>query len=232
MRIEAYMDIVVTCPSCMARFKVSEKFAEQTGPCPKCKKPIRVPEQAEEVVIHAPEEFGPKDSSGRGVLKPIEREETEASPVAITAMVAACLVVLVAAFFLGRAYPGPEKAVPMLFLGLGAVLLGPPLAVAGYGLMRDAELEPYRGGTLWLRAILCGLAYAALWGGYWYIKQQLFDGDVEMFHLVFVAPVLVALGAIAPLATLDLDYSSGAMHYGLYLLVTCLLRLLMGMPVY
>jgi hypothetical protein len=191
-----------------------------------------VPEKSEEVVIHAPDEFGPKDASGRGTLKPIEREETAASPVMIAVIVAACLVVLVVTFFLGRAYSDSTDGIPALFLGIGAALLAPPLAVAGYGLLRDSELEPHRGASLWLRATICGLVYAALWGAYYVVKWQIFEGDVEMFHLVFIGPALVAAGGVASLASLELDYTSGMIHYGLYLLVTGLLRLLMGMPVY
>jgi hypothetical protein len=225
------MEIIVTCPSCRARFKVSEKFAGQTGPCPKCKQPIRIPTKSEEVVIHAPEEFGPKDSSGRAVLKPLEREETEISPVMIAGIVAAVLAVIVVAFVLGRV--GTEGAgVPMLYLACGAILLGPPVAAAGYALLRDPELAPHRGSSLWIRALICGLVYAALWGLYAYVKGSIFEGEVEVFHLVFVVPALVALGGLAALVTLELDYTNGMLNYGLYLLVTGLLRLVMGMPVY
>lgn len=226
------MAISVTCPNCRARFQVSEKFAGQTGPCPKCKQSIRVPDKTEEVVIHAPDNFGPKDASGRATLKPLEREDTAASPVMIAGIVAACVVILVVAFFVGRGYSDSEAGVPPLLLGVGAALLGPPLAVAGYGLLRDSELEPHRGASLWIRATICGLVYAALWGAYYVVKWQLFEGELEMFHLVFIGPALAAAGGVAGMASMELDYTNGVMHYALYLLVTGLLRLLMGMPVY
>ena len=73
------MAIDVTCPACHTRFQVSEKFAGKSGPCPKCKKTIKVPEKKDEVVIHAPEVSGPKDSTGVAVLKPIGRTETRLS---------------------------------------------------------------------------------------------------------------------------------------------------------
>ena len=73
------MPIQVTCPGCHARFKVSDKFAGQTGPCPKCKKPITIPKKEDEVVIHAPEAYGPKGVDGTATLKPIERKESSAS---------------------------------------------------------------------------------------------------------------------------------------------------------
>ncbi len=76
------MPISVVCPSCQARFSVSEKFAGKQGPCPKCKKPITVPNApTEEVTIHAPEDFAggattvAKDAKGRSVLKPISRKK-------------------------------------------------------------------------------------------------------------------------------------------------------------
>lgn len=220
------MSIPVICPSCHARFNVSDKFAGQTGPCPKCKEPIRVPEKEEEVIIHAPDQFGPKDSSGRSVLKPVERSETKITPVMIVGIVAACLGVLVVAFVLGRS----EGGVSIYVLGIGAVLLGPPVAFAGYGLLRDQELEPHRGAALMVRCLICGLIYAALWGVYFFVKGSLLEGDVELFHLLFIAPPMIAAGAFAGLACLELDFFSGALHYCLYLLVTVLLRLLMGLP--
>jgi predicted Zn finger-like uncharacterized protein len=76
------MPIQVVCPSCHARFSVSEKFAGKKGPCPKCKTVIQVPEATEEIKIHAPEqsEAGAKGTGGRHVLKPIERKETKVQP--------------------------------------------------------------------------------------------------------------------------------------------------------
>jgi hypothetical protein len=226
------MPIQVTCPSCHARFNVSDKYAGQSGPCPKCKQPIRVPTKSEEVVIHAPEEFGPKDAKGRAVLKPLERQETAASPVMIAGIAAAVVTTVAVVFVIGRVYAGDADGVPAWLVGTGATLLGPPLALAGYGLLRDQELEPHKGASLWLRCLICGLAYAALWGVYWLVKGQLFDGEIEIFQLVFVAPALIAAGGVVGWASLELDFTSGAMHYGIYLFITVLMRLVMGMPVF
>ena len=41
--------------------------------------------------------------------------------------------------------------------GLGALVLAPPLVLAGYTFLRDDELEPYRGRELGLRVAACGL---------------------------------------------------------------------------
>jgi hypothetical protein len=227
------MSIAITCPGCHARFNVSDKYAGQTGPCPKCKHPIRIPEKSEEVVIHAPDDFGPKDAKGRAVLKPIERDEPGVSPVTMAAVAATCIACLVVAFFLGRTYDsGQGSGVPLPLLATGAVVLGPLLAFAGYGLLRDHELEPHRGASLWIRAVVCGLIYAALWGAYAFIKHQLLDGEIEVFHLMFLAPVLAVIGGVTALASLELSMGSGVLHFGIYVLITCLLRWVMKMPVY
>jgi hypothetical protein len=226
------MPIQVTCSKCHTRFSVSEKFAGQTGPCPKCKAPIRVPTKSEEVVIHAPEQFGPKDAQGRAVLKPIEREETKITPVGIVAIVGSVVIVLVVTFLLGRMYRTDEGVeVPRTILGLGAVLLAPPLVLAAYSFLRDEELEPYRGVPLAIRVAICAVVYALLWGGYDYVTTMLMgDRSPEIWQLFFALPAMVGLGGVAPLASLDLDYGNACVHCGVYILACVLLRLLMGLP--
>src|SRR5687768_2616635 len=137
------MAIDVTCPSCHTRFQVSEKFAGKSGPCPKCKATIKVPDKSQEVVIHAPEVSGPKDSKGQAVLKPIARKEVRLQTPQIVAIAGSVVVVLIVAFVLRLQFPGGN--VPPLLTILGAMLLGPPLAFAAYTFLRDDELEPYRG---------------------------------------------------------------------------------------
>ena len=66
---------------------------------------------------------------------------------------------------------------------------------------------------------------------YAYLRAALLgDSSPEIWQMVFTIPALVAAGAFASFASLDLDYTSACFHYGLYLLVTVLLRLVMGMP--
>ena len=226
------MPIQITCSKCHTRFSVSDKFAGQTGPCPKCKAPIRVPTKSEEVVIHAPDQFGPKDAEGRAVLKPIEREETKITPVGIVAIVGSVVLVLVVAFLLGRMNRTDEGVqIPPMILGLGAVILAPPLVLAGYSFLRDDELEPYRGFPLAIRVGICAVVYALLWGGYEYVSTMLLgDKSPEIWQLVFAIPAMVGLGGVASLASLDLDYGNACMHCGVYVLAGVLLRLLMGLP--
>jgi hypothetical protein len=226
------MPIQITCAKCHTRFSVSEKFAGQTGPCPKCKTPIRVPTPSEEVVIHAPDQFGPKNAGGRAVLKPIEREETKITPVGIVAICGAVILVFVVAFLLGRMYRTDEGVqIPTMILGIGAVILAPPLVLAAYSFLRDDELEPYRGGPLALRVCICAAVYALLWGAYEYVSNELIgERSPEIWQLAFAIPTMVGLGGVAPLASLDLDYGNACMHCGVYVLAGILLRLVMGLP--
>ena len=223
------MAITVICPGCHKRFSVSDKFAGQKGPCPSCKAVINIPATADEVVVHAPESFGPKDAAGRAVLKPIFRQETSFSPLAALAIGGSVVALLVIAIGL-RSYDGE---VPPWILGVGAWLLGPPLAYGGYTFLRNDELEPYRGRSLLIRSLICGTVYALLWGLYFGGVQYLNDGDpLELFQLAVAVVPLVGIGASAAFACLDLDFGNGLIHYSLYLLVTVLLRLIMGMTAY
>ena len=43
------MAITIVCPGCHKRFSVSDNFAGQSGPCPKCKTVIKIPEKSTEV---------------------------------------------------------------------------------------------------------------------------------------------------------------------------------------
>lgn len=222
------MPIDVTCPGCHKRFKVSEKFAGKEGPCPSCKGMIRVPALTEQVVVHAPEAHGPKDKSGRPVLKPIARSETRFSPLSAAAVGLVVVGALAAALVLRSNRDNATWQV----LGAGAAFLGPALAWAGYTFLRNDELEPYRGRSLLLRAVICGLVYALLWGGYALVLHYLFDGRIEIVHLLFVVPPFVAVGALTSFASLDLDFGNGAIHYGLYVLVTVALCWIAGVQVY
>ncbi len=223
------MAIQVICPGCHKRFQVSDKFAGQKGPCPSCKTIITVPRKEEEAVIHAPEEFGPKGATGRPTFKPIARADAKFSPTVAALVALAVIMTFLLAWFIGRG-AGPEGP-PAVVLTVGAVVLAPPLALAGYLFLRDDELEPYRGPSLWIRLLIVGAVYALLWGisGFW-IKDYFLETDrFETYQLAIVLPLMIGIGALAAHAALDLDFSTAALHYGLYLLVTVLLRLTMGM---
>lgn len=228
------MAINVVCPGCHKRFQVSDKFAGQTGGCPHCKAPIKVPARSEEVVVHEPENYGPKDASGRATLKPLSRSETRLSPVVWTGILGACAIVLLISIVLRFACTNDEgeTALPSLIKVIAVIALGPPLVFAGYVFLRDDELEPHRGTSLYGRVAVCSIIYALLWLVYGYLAQNLFQGQLEIYQLAFVLPVLVIAGGVASLACMELDFSTGAMHYGFYLLVIVGLSLLAGDSVF
>jgi hypothetical protein len=222
------MPISVVCGSCKTRFEVSEKFAGKQGPCPKCKAIIKIPEaMAAEVKIHAPEEFasGGKDRKGRAITKPVPRVDSKVKPNVVAAIIVGSVLALAVAL-VGR---GLGEAAKSGLIAVGLLLLGPPLAVGGYFVLRNDELEPYSGKALWIRASLCGLGYAVLWGVYWYLGKQA-GIPSEMYHWVFIAPAFIAAGGGLALAAFDLEFGSGALHYCFYVVVTLLLRFAIGMP--
>jgi hypothetical protein len=221
------IDVICPNPKCQTRFRVSDKFAGKEGPCPKCKQKIRVPDKSEQVVVHAPEEYGPKDQKGQAVLKPIGRTETKLSPVMLVTIMTAIFVALIVALLL-RSYEGD---VPFAILAIGALIVAPPVVIGGYSFLRDDELEPYRGMTLFVRVAICSVVYAALWAVFVWVPSLAFNLDkLELFHLLMIIPPIAALGAVAALATLDLDFGSALVHYGLYVMVTVGLCLIMGVP--
>lgn len=231
------MPIQVTCQKCHKRFSVNEKFAGKSGPCPSCKTVIKIPDKNEEVVIQTPDGYGPTDSSGKAVLKPIEREEVEAKPVAVVGIVATIIAAVLAGVGLRFTFKpiadAPIDPTLWWILAAGAIVLAPLLVLAGYWFLRNDELEPYRGGELALRVAICAVIYAALWGGYAAMKNYMFpNAPPEMFHFAFIAPAFLGVGGVASLATLDLDFGNGAIHYAFYLLVTVLFCFLIGVPAY
>ena len=222
------MPIAVLCPGCKARFSVADKFAGKKGPCPKCKAVITVPEvAAEEVKIHAPEEFaaGGKDTAGHPTTKPIARKETKVTTSSVAIIAGICIAVAATAVALRLLGLNGNLAL----LAVGLVIVSPVLAAAGYTFLRDAELEPYRGQSLWLRAAICALVYCLLWAAYIPLVQfEILSG--EAWQWLFVAPVVLGIGGLAAFASFDIDYSNGVFHAVFYFLVTLLLRWLAGLP--
>jgi len=227
------MAIDVTCASCKTRFQVSDKFAGKSGPCPKCKATIKIPDKSQQVVIHAPEVSGPKTATGQPVFKPIARTEVKLQTPQIVAIVGSIMLVLVVAVVLRMQFPGGKIPPPITILG--SILLGPALAFAGYTFLRDDELEPYRGTEVMLRALACGLAFAAIWGAYWLVFaywndwKPLRPGEPNWQIMAAVVPVMVGLGAVASQASFELELMTGALHYSMYLIATVVLRFIMGM---
>lgn len=227
------MPIAIICPGCHARFSVDDKFAGRQGPCPKCKATISIPKKSEEVVIHAPEPAGPKNAAGVSVLKPIKRAETRIPlPLLIGGIVAATAIfgLAVAARFLAPRVEG-EVQIAWPILATTAILVAPPLVYMLYSFLRDDELAPHRGTALILRVAICSLVYAALWGLRWYLGVQLdWTGPLEMYQALVLIPVMLIPGALAALASLELDATNAGLHCAGYLGITVLLRVLAGLP--
>lgn len=218
------MPIPVICPGCKTRFNVSDKFAGKQGPCPKCKTVITIPEKVEEVVVHAPQEYGPKNAAGVGVLKPISRKETQISLVAVVGIISGIVVTLIAAWIVR----GLDEH-PAWLLALGVFIVAPPVALGGYTFLRDDELEPHRGLSLMWRVLACSVVYALLWGAYAWGPALAFGLEqLELFHLLFIVPPVILAGGAAASLALELDFGSGVVHYALYLLVTIILGFIVG----
>jgi hypothetical protein len=228
------MPIQVTCPGCLKRFSVADKFAGKEGPCPNCKVKIKIPKKEDEVVIHAPEhsEAGAVGAGGRHVLKTFKRKDTKFQPLVFTAVAGFVLVALLIALVIRSVGP------PELWLkALAAILLGPPIAWAGYTFLRDPELEAYQGTSLILRSVACGLVYALMWGVFWFLGYRFFGlgtetakHGLEIWQMLVLAVPVFAGGILAAYASFDIDPGSAFFHCAMYFAVTVLFRLVAGLP--
>lgn len=216
------MPIPVICPGCKAQFRVSDKFAGQTGPCPKCKAPIKIPKLAPEVKIHAPDAAEPKDAKGRIIGKPLPRFDPVITPKKIALVMGGVFAVLVLAWVAGRVVTNKH-----LLAMVGTPLVAFPLVLAGYQFLHEEEAQPYRGPALWLRAAICATIYSLLWGVMYFVPDYWI---VEYWSWFYLAIPFFIAGATAAFACLDLDFTNGFFHYAFFLVGTLLLRFLIGMP--
>jgi hypothetical protein len=227
------MPIQVTCPKCLTRFQVNEKFAGKSGPCPKCKSIIKVPTLAERVVIEAPEDVGSKDATGRPVIRPIEFRETKVTNKAIAIGVVSVVGAL-AASLVGR-FAFPEK-VPAILVAVFALGMAVPLAWAGYTFLRDQELEGFDGGELWGRILGCAVGLAVLWGLYWWLPAYVMDVS-SITKIDFVPAMgcwigLMFLGGLISMIAFDFEYIIGLVHCAVYFVATLTMALIAGIPLW
>lgn len=220
------MSIIVVCPGCLKSFNVSEKFAGKSGPCPNCKRTLQIPTKSEEVKVHAPEAFagGGKSTSGKLVIKPIARVNAKLHPVTTTLIVAAVVGVLLLTWLGGR-----MALFNNIFITTAGLLaISPALVIAAYEVLRDDELEPYRGKALLLRSAACSLAYVSLWGVFMLLASRgVITGELWVWF--FVVPPFAIVGALAAMGAFDLEFSDAVFHYSFYLLATLVLRWAAGM---
>lgn len=225
------MAINVTCPSCLKRFTVADEHAGKTGPCPSCKKPITIPKLDEAVVIHAPKPDGPTDAKGRQVLKTVKKKDAAFDPLVATGVGIVALLTLLAAFLLR----GSEQANSWPVLAGGSLLLGPLVAWAGYGFLRDSELEPHSGGVLWLRSAIAGLVFAISWFVYYHLAGQLGESDwqttgLQTWQMLIAGGAAIGIATFGSFASLDLEPFMAFFHCALYFILTVLLRVVMALP--
>ncbi len=209
----------------MTRFNVSDQFAGKQGPCPKCKKTIAIPEKDESVVVHAPKHSGPSDSAGRPVLKPIKRSETKLTSTQI-AIIACTIIGFLLAAMMMRMMVEDKTEFPAWILRAGSILIAFPVVYGAYTFLRDQELGGFLGRDLWIRIPACSTVYALLWFAFW-IANLAFPGNVTLTCGTGVG-AMIAIGAAAAMLLLDLDYLMGIVHFGLYLGVCVLARVILG----
>jgi hypothetical protein len=221
------MAISVVCQKCRTRFNVSDKFAGQTGPCPKCKNPITIPKSNATVTIHEPAKPATSSQSGQMPTAPIVFEEKPVSPVVITLVVGGLLMLFLAAFAAGRLFRTPDGVVniPTWLLAVTAGAVALPTTRIGYAMFRDKELEAYSGQSLYLRLLICSLVYAGLW---W--VRSFLGAELELWQWTFVIPFFLFTGGLAAVTSLDLEWESGVGHYALYVFLTAFMRYLAGFP--
>ena len=224
------MSILVICPGCGAKFQINEKFAGKQGACPKCKASIKVP-SPDDVKVHIGEEYGhtARDKKGRSIGKPIDRKEPKITPVLVVGIVGSTLAVLVICWLLGETIQRllTQSVGGQLLVGVALVAVSAPLVVGAYALLRNEDLEPYRGGALWIRAGICAVVYTALWGGYGLLPADFIESG---WSWLFLAPPFIIVGASAAFACLDLGADVAFFHFSFYLLATMALRWAAGLP--
>ena len=221
------MSIRVTCPNCHTRFNVSEKFAGKEGPCPKCKKTIRVPAASEEVKVHE-REVGPKDSKGRAILKPIARQETKVSNVQLTVIIAGIVTFLVLALVM-RLMILPEEF-PQWLLMLSALVIAPATAYAAYTFLRNQDLGTIPNDELIKRVGACSVIYALLWFAM-PLAAFAFNDSYEMGSWMVALIAMLGIGGAAGMFSMDFDYLFGLIHYGMYLVICLLGRVIAGIGI-
>jgi hypothetical protein len=229
------MPISVVCPSCQARFSVSEKFAGKQGPCPKCKNKITVPMPVEEVKIHAPEDFSggsttvKKDAKGRSVMKPIAREKFVVSTTQYALWAGVVLGTLAAGFVVRLIWPGGTA--PVWLIALGAYVLAWLVSYPAYAVFRDRELEGLSGVQLIQRIAIVATIYAAVWGVLAVVQGAFFPHpSFGILQFLIIAPAPCLMAALACHALLELELGPAVMHFAFYLAVTVLFRLIIGLP--
>lgn len=201
-----------------------------------------------EVKIHAPDEVSQlgKTKTSAASLKPLTRIDARLTPRLMVVVGGLTAALFVAAWFGGRFVQSPPplatdqeaneeliaarrmEMLPIYGLrGLGLLLIGWPIVLAGYAVLRDDELEPYRGGDLRRRMWICLAVYIGVWGAYALVPADLLQEPIILGAMV---PMLLLPAAVAAYFCFDLDYLGSAIHTSFFFLVTLLLGATAGLP--
>lgn len=235
------------CPKCKAPIQVPKvaAAANPAGAATVSKtavagKPAAV-EPPVDVKIHGPEEAAKtgKTKTGHPTSKPLLRTDARLTWKLLLFVVGTTTLLFVAAYFGRTVVAGPAplydsqlnnadavSAHRMAFIkvyALRAVALlaiGWPIVIAGYTVLRDDELEPYRGRGLHLRTLYCLIGYLASWGIYAWIPDDLRQ---ETYLWILLVPMVVLPAAVTAYFTLDLDFFGSTMHACFFFLVTLML---------
>lgn len=206
------------------RAPVASKAAPTTQAAPAAPPTVPAPSK-EKVVIHEPDmgsirAGSPDAKTPQRHIRPIAREDVRLSRGQWILLGAAIVVPMALAHALGE-----WLRENMLLRGAGLWLMAFPAAIGGYAVLRDDELEPYRGRSLWLRTLCCTLVYFGLWVVYGYLPL---DIKLSAMNWLFLGPPIFLVGAAVPTVCYDLDYGSSLGHYGFYLVVCLILGHLAG----
>lgn len=145
-------------------------------------------------------------------------------------LVVAALVGFLAVAFLFRLTVEDKANFPLWILAVSAIVIAPPVALGAYSILKDAELEDFKGKSLWSRVFICGGIYALFWAAM-PIAKYAFGDQYEMGTWILALVAMLGGGAAAGMLSFDFDYLTGLLHYGLYLGFCLLGRWIAGIGV-
>jgi len=204
------MPIHVICPGCHKRFNVSDQFAGQKGPCPGCKTEIQIPSLEEQVQILEPE-LAPVQQAAKVSLKPITRRAEGLTRKHWILVGIVILLGMALAMVIRIDPPAEGESANWIFLFACSLLLGPPISLSGYAILREQEAEPYAPKAAMLRSLACGTVYAVMWRLFTMIPEWMSVADVPLM-IGIIGFSIVLFSALAAIAAYDFEYLMATTH--------------------
>lgn len=220
------MPIHVICPGCHKRFDVSDQFAGQKGPCPGCQTEIQIPRLEDQVQIHEPE-LAPTQKAANVSLKPIRRgtEGLNKKHWIIVGLVVAIGFAL--AMMIRFNPPADGEPVSWILLLTASLILGPPICLSGYAILREHEAAAYPPKQAILRSLFCGLVYSLMWRLFALIPGWMSVADSNIM-LGVIGVAIVLFSALAAIAFYDFEYLIAICHVVLFGAIIALFCTLAG----